>query len=142
TRDKYANDWLLTGDLGTCDEDGYFWFQGRADDVITSGGYRIGPAEIEDALVRHPAVLMAAVVGVPDPVRTEVIKAFVILKDGCQGNPELAEQIRSFVREHLAKHEVPRDVEFVGSLPMTTTGKIQRRKLRDAERAKLSPQVR
>ncbi len=142
THDKYANDWLLTGDLGTCDEDGYFWFQGRADDVITSGGYRIGPAEIEDALVRHPAILMAAVVGVPDPVRTEVIKAFVILKDGRQGNPELAEQIRSFVREHLAKHEVPRDVEFVDSLPMTTTGKIQRRKLRDAERAKLIPQAR
>ncbi len=139
TRDKYANDWLLTGDLGTCDDDGYFWFQGRADDVITSGGYRIGPAEIEDALVRHPAVIMAAAVGVPDAVRTEVIKAFVILKDGWQRSPELAEQIRSFVREHLAKHEVPRDIEFVDSLPMTTTGKIQRRKLRDAERAKLSP---
>jgi acetyl-CoA synthetase len=138
TRAKYAKDWLLTGDLGTCDEDGYFWFQGRADDVITSGGYRIGPAEIEEALVRHPAVVMAAVVGVPDPVRTEVIKAFVILKEGSQRSPELAEQIRTVVREHLAKHEVPRDIEFVDSLPMTTTGKIQRRKLREAERAKLT----
>ena len=138
TRDKYANDWLLTGDLGTCDEDGYFWFQGRADDVITCGGYRIGPAEIEDALAQHPAVIMAAAVGVPDPVRTEVIKAFVILKDHSQGSPKLAEEIRSFVRKHLAKHEVPRDIEFVDALPMTTTGKIQRRKLREAERAKLT----
>jgi len=84
TRDKYANDWLLTGDLGTCDKEGYFWFQGRADDVITSGGYRIGPAEIEDALVRHPAVVMAAAIGVPDPTRTESIKAFVIVKEGTQ----------------------------------------------------------
>jgi acetyl-CoA synthetase len=138
TRDKYANDWLLTGDLGTCDEDGYFWFQGRADDVITSGGYRIGPAEIEDALARHPAVIMAAVVGVPDPVRTETIKAFVIVKDGIERSDALAEEIRSFVRDHLAKHEVPRAIEFVDALPMTTTGKIQRRKLRDAERIKLA----
>ncbi len=138
TREKYANDWLLTGDLGTCDEDGYFWYQGRADDVITSGGYRIGPAEIEDALVRHPAVVMAAAIGVPDPVRTETIKAFVIAKDGFKRSDELAEEIRSFVREHLAKHEVPREIEFVDALPMTTTGKIQRRKLREAERSKLA----
>ena len=82
TRDKYAGGWLITGDLARCDEDGYFWFQGRADDVITSAGYRIGPSEIEDALARHPAVVMAAVVGVPDPVRTESIKAFVVLKEG------------------------------------------------------------
>jgi acetyl-CoA synthetase len=135
TRDKYANGWLLTGDLGTCDEDGYFWFQGRADDVITSGAYRIGPAEIEDALARHPAVIMAAVIGVPDPVRTESIKAFVIVKAGIERSDELADEIRSFVREHLAKHEVPREIEFVDALPMTTTGKIQRRKLREAARS-------
>jgi acetyl-CoA synthetase len=138
TRDKYAGDWLITGDLGVCDEEGYFWFQGRADDVITSGGYRIGPAEIEDALVRHPAVVIAAAIGVPDPVRTESIKAFVIVKDGFPAGPQLAEDIRGFVREHLAKHEVPREIEFVEALPMTNTGKIQRRKLRDAERAKLA----
>jgi acetyl-CoA synthetase len=138
TRDKYAGDWLITGDLGACDEEGYFWFQGRADDVITSGGYRIGPAEIEDALVRHPAVVMAAAVGVPDPVRTESIKAFVIVKEGFATGPQLADDIRRFVREHLAKHEVPRDIEFVDALPMTTTGKIQRKKLREAERAKLA----
>ena len=138
TRDKYAGDWLITGDLGVCDEAGYFWFQGRADDVITSGGYRIGPAEIEDALVRHPAVVIAAAIGVPDAVRTESIKAFVIVKDGFPAGPQLAEDIRNFVREHLAKHEVPREIEFVETLPMTNTGKIQRRKLRDAERAKLA----
>jgi acetyl-CoA synthetase len=138
TRDKYAGDWLITGDLGACDEEGYFWFQGRADDVITSGGYRIGPAEIEDALARHPAVVMAAAIGVPDPVRTESIKVFVIVKEGFGSGPQLAEDIRGFVREHLAKHEVPRDIEFVDALPMTTTGKIQRKKLREAERAKLA----
>jgi acetyl-CoA synthetase len=138
TRDKYADNWLITGDLGMCDEDGYFWFQGRADDVITSGGYRIGPSEIEDALARHRAVVMAAAIGVPDPVRTESIKAFVVLKEGFRASPELVDDIRSFVREHLAKHEVPRDVEFVDALPMTTTGKILRRQLRDAERAKLA----
>ncbi len=140
TRGKYANGWLITGDLGMFDEDGYFWFQGRADDVITSGGYRIGPSEIEDALARHPAVVMAAAIGVPDPVRTESIKAFVVLKEGFHASPELVDEIRNFVREHLARHEVPRDVEFVDALPMTTTGKILRRVLRDAERAKLSDQ--
>jgi acetyl-CoA synthetase len=136
TRNKYADGWLITGDLAQCDEDGYFWFHGRADDVITSAGYRIGPSEIEDALARHPAVVMAAAVGVPDPVRTESIKAFVILKEGMSPSPALVEEVRNFVREHLAKHEVPRDIEFVATLPMTTTGKILRRELRDAERAK------
>jgi acetyl-CoA synthetase len=136
TRNKYADGWLITGDLAQCDEDGYFWFHGRADDVITSAGYRIGPSEIEDALARHPAVVMAAAVGVPDPVRTESIKAFVILKEGISPSPALVEEVRNFVRDHLARHEVPRDIEFVATLPMTTTGKILRRELRDAERAK------
>jgi acetyl-CoA synthetase len=136
TRNKYADGWLITGDLASCDEDGYFWFHGRADDVITSAGYRIGPSEIEDALARHPAVVMAAAVGVPDPVRTESIKAFIILKAGISPSPALVEEVRDFVREHLARHEVPRDIEFVATLPMTTTGKILRRELRDAERAK------
>jgi acetyl-CoA synthetase len=136
TRNKYADGWLITGDLAHCDEDDYFWFQGRADDIITSAGYRIGPSEIEDALARHPAVVMAAAIGVPDPVRTESIKAFVILKEGILPTPALVEEVRDFVRDHLAKHEVPRDIEFVASLPMTTTGKILRRELRDAERAK------
>jgi acetyl-CoA synthetase len=136
TAKKYANDWLITGDLAECDEDGYYWFKGRADDVITSGGYRIGPGEIEDALTRHPAVVMAAVIGVPDAMRTESIKAFVVLRQNFSPSHELVDEIRNFVRSHLAKHEVPRDVEFVAALPMTTTGKILRRQLRDAERAK------
>jgi acetyl-CoA synthetase len=133
---KYAGAFLLTGDLGRQDEDGYFWYVSREDDVITSAGYRIGPSEIEDALARHPAVVMAAAVGVPDPVRTESIKAFVILKEGTEPSPELVEEIRNSVRDHLAKHEVPRDIEFVAALPMTTTGKILRRELREKERAR------
>jgi len=133
TREKFVGDWLITGDLGHMDEDGYFWFHGRADDVITSSGYRIGPGEIEDALLKHAAVQMAAVIGVPDPVRTEIIKAFIIPKAGVQGSETLAEELRSFVRERLARHEVPRLIEFVDSLPMTNTGKIMRRKLRERE---------
>src|SRR5258708_11473263 len=134
TRSKFADGWLITGDLARCDEDGYFWFHGRADDVITSAGYRIGPSEIEDALARHPAVVMAAVVGIPDPVRTESIKAFIVLKEGIAPNETLVENVRDFVRDHLARHEVPRDIEFVSALPMTTTGKILRPKLRETER--------
>jgi acetyl-CoA synthetase len=136
TRSKYAAGWLITGDLARCDEDGYFWFHGRTDDVITSAGYRIGPSEIEDALARHPAVVMAAAVGIPDPMRTESIKAFIILKEGIAPSEALVENVRGFVREHLAKHEVPRDIEFVSALPMTTTGKILRRELREIERIK------
>ncbi len=136
TRSKFAGGWLITGDLARCDEDGYFWFHGRADDVITSAGYRIGPSEIEDAVARHPAVVMAAVVGVPDPVRTESIKAFIILKEGIMPSETLVENVRDFVRDHLARHEVPREIEFVAALPMTTTGKILRRELREIERAK------
>jgi acetyl-CoA synthetase len=136
TAEKFAGDWLLTGDLGLCDEDGYFWFRGRADDVITSSGYRIGPSEIEDALARHPAVAMAAVIGVPDPVRTETIKAFVMLAPGHLPSEALAEEIRLSVRARLAKHEYPREIEFVDKLPMTTTGKILRRELRAREREK------
>ena len=136
TKEKYIGDWLITGDLGMTDADGYFWFHGRADDIISSSGYRIGPTEIEDALTRHPAVMLAAAVGVPDPVRTESIKAFVVLRRGFQGSSELAEEIRAFVRDRLAKHEVPREIAFMEALPMTTTGKVLRRELRDAERAK------
>ena len=136
TEKKYAGDWLLTGDLGREDEDGYLWYQGRADDVITSSGYRIGPGEIEDALVRHEAVVMAAAIGVPDPQRTESIKAFVVLGEGRKADDALAEEIKAFVRDRLARHEMPRAIEFVDSLPMTTTGKIMRRTLREQEVAK------
>ncbi|GGC62475.1 acyl-CoA synthetase [Chelatococcus reniformis] len=137
TAEKYAGDWMITGDMATMDGDGYFWYQGRGDDVITSSGYRIGPGEIEDALVRHPAVVMAAAIGVPDPVRTETIKAFVILAPGHAPSPELADDIRKTVRSRLAKHEYPREIEFIDAMPMTTTGKILRRELRERETAKI-----
>jgi acetyl-CoA synthetase len=134
TKDKYAGDWLLTGDLGHRDDDNYFWYQSRADDVITSAGYRIGPGEIEDALNGHPAVAMSAVVGVPDPVTTESIKAFVVLRPGQVGNDALEDAIRESVRTRLARHECPREIEFVQALPMTATGKILRRELRERAR--------
>ena len=122
------------------DEDGYYWFHGRNDDVITSSGYRIGPGEIEDALIKHDAVQMAAVIGVPDLVRTEVIKAFVIPTAGTEPNDDLIEELRDFVRARLAKHEVPKMIEFVDGFPMTTTGKIMRRELRQREKDRLSSQ--
>jgi acetyl-CoA synthetase len=134
TREKFIGDWLITGDVGHMDEDGYFWFHGRGDDVITSSGYRIGPGEIEDALLKHDAVQMAAAIGVPDAIRTEIIKAFIILKQGVVPSEALAEELREFVRSRLARHEVPKLIEFVTSLPMTTTGKIMRRELREREK--------
>jgi len=138
TEDKFLGDWLLTGDRGAKDADGYFWFLGREDDVITSAGYRIGPGEIEDCLGRHPAVSLAAAIGVPDPLRTERIKAFVLLRPGFKPDKELEREIREFVNQRLSPHEKPRIIEFVDSLPMTATGKIKRKELRDAEIAKPS----
>jgi acetyl-CoA synthetase len=124
---------LLTGDLASKDGDGYFWFNGRTDDVITSAGYRIGPAEIEDCLLKHPAVALAAVVGSPDPVRTEIVKAFVVLSTDRQPDRQLENDIKKFVKVRLAAHEYPREIEFVDGLPMTATGKIMRRKLKKLE---------
>tara|TARA_R110001599_G_scaffold203414_2_gene400561 strand:- start:2254 stop:3888 length:1635 start_codon:yes stop_codon:yes gene_type:complete len=138
TERKYAGDWLLTGDQAIRDADGYFWYVGRDDDVITSAGYRIGPGEIEDCLVGHPAVAMAAVIGVPDPLRTQAVKAFIVLKDGIAGDDALAKDIQEHVKTRLAAHEYPRHVSFVDALPMTTTGKIVRKDLRalhEAEQA-------
>jgi acetyl-CoA synthetase len=133
TRKKFIGNWLLTGDLAQKDADGYFWFNGRKDDVITSAGYRIGPAEIEDCLMKHPAVAMVAVVGSPDEVRTEIVKAFVVPKADVIPGPEVAEDIKNFVKTRLAAHEYPRKVEFVNELPMTATGKIMRRVLKKLE---------
>jgi len=133
TRKKFIGNWLLTGDLAQKDADGYFWFKGRKDDVITSAGYRIGPAEIEDCLMKHPAVAMVAVVGSPDEVRTEIVKAFVVPKADVIPGPEVAEDIKNFVKTRLAAHEYPREVEFVNELPMTATGKIMRRELKKLE---------
>ena len=130
TTKKFIGDWCLTGDMGREDQDGYLWFVGREDDVITSAGYRIGPGEIEDCLIKHPAVAMAAVVGVPDDLRTEIVKAFVVLKPGEIPSPALEEDIKNFVRTRLAAHEYPRQVAFIDELPMTATGKIIRKDLR------------
>jgi acetyl-CoA synthetase len=131
TQKKYINDWSLTGDLARMDDDGYLWFVGRKDDLITSSGYRIGPAEVEDCIMKHPAVSMVAVIGRPDPVRTQIIKAFIVLREHNRASDETARDIQQFVKERLAAHEYPREIEFTDSLPMTATGKIMRRELRD-----------
>jgi len=130
TKAKFKGDWLVSGDLGVRDEEGYFRFVGRDDDLITSGGYRIGPGEVETCLLRHPAVALAAVVGEPDPIRTEVVKAVVVLKPGHTASPALASELQEFVRSRLAAHEYPRIVEFAAEIPLTATGKIIRRALR------------
>jgi len=122
--------WLVTGDRGLRMEDGRIRFKGRDDDVISSGGYRIGPGEIEDCLMRHPAVQSAGVVGAPDPIRGEIVVAFVVLRAGHEPGPALADEIAAHVRTQLAAHEYPRAVHFVDHMPMTTTGKIIRADLR------------
>ncbi len=135
TREKFLGDFLLTGDQGAADPDGYVSFVGRDDDVITSSGYRIGPGEIEDCLAGHPGVAVAAVVGKPDPVRTEIVKAFVMPADGFEPSDALAEDIRAYVRERLSAHEYPREIAFVDEIPLTATGKVIRRFFRDEVRA-------
>jgi acetyl-CoA synthetase len=130
TAKKYAGEFLLTGDLGVQDEDGYFWYVSREDDVITTAGYRVGPSEIEHTLLKHPAVAMSAVVGIPDPVRTESIKAWIVLRPGFAPGDALAREIQDFVKVQLAAHEYPRFVQFTETLPMTATGKVLRRELR------------
>jgi len=130
TAKKYAGEFLLTGDLGVQDEDGYFWYVSREDDVITTAGYRVGPSEIEHTLMKHPAVAMSAVVGIPDPIRTESIKAWIVLRPGFAPSDELAREIQEFVKVQLAAHEYPRFVQFADTLPMTATGKVLRRELR------------
>jgi acetyl-CoA synthetase len=131
TREKFRGRFLVTGDLGTRDADGFIRFVGRGDDVITSAGYRIGPASIEDSLLRHPAVSMAAVIGAPDRERTEIVMAFVVLKPGFIGDDALVREIQQHVKTRLAAHEYPRVIRFVDSLPMTATGKVIRRTLRE-----------
>ncbi|NLH82432.1 MAG: AMP-binding protein, partial [Phyllobacteriaceae bacterium] len=134
TAAKFLGDWMITGDQGIVDDDGYVFFVGRDDDLITSSGYRIGPAEIEDCLVGHPAVALAAVVGKPDPLRTEIVKAYVKLVEGGSESDDLAAEIRSHVRTRLSAHEYPREIEFVEEIPLTTTGKVIRRFFREKAR--------
>ncbi|PFA69686.1 acetate--CoA ligase [Bacillus sp. AFS015802] len=123
-------DWYVSGDSAYMDEDGYFWFQGRIDDVIMTSGERVGPFEVESKLVEHPAVAEAGVIGKPDPVRGEVIKAFIALRDGYEVTDELKEEIRQFVKKGLAAHAAPREIEFRDKLPKTRSGKIMRRVLK------------
>jgi len=134
TDKKFLGDWLLTGDRCRQDDEGHFWFVGRADDVITTAGYRVGPGEIEECLMKHPAVALAAAVGIPDLLRTEVIKAFIVLKPTYAPSEGLATEIQEFVKRQLAAHEYPRLLEFVDTLPMTATGKIMRGELRLSHR--------
>ena len=130
TAEKFIGEWMTTGDQGVTDEEGYIRFIGRDDDVITSSSYRIGPVEIEDCLICHPAVALAAAIGKPDPLRTEIVKAFLVLRPDVEPSNALKDDIRDFVKQRLSAHEYPREIEFVASLPMTTTGKIIRRELR------------
>ncbi|WP_461201006.1 acetate--CoA ligase [Anoxybacillus sp. TBDG-1] len=123
-------DWYVSGDSAYMDEDGYFWFQGRIDDVIMTAGERVGPFEVESKLVEHPAVAEAGVIGKPDPVRGEIIKAFVALREGYEPSEELKEDIRNFVKKGLAAHAAPREIEFRDKLPKTRSGKIMRRVLK------------
>jgi len=133
TAAKVRDGWLHTGDLAESDDEGTFRSIGRADDLISSGGYRIGPGEIEECLIRHAAVSIAAVIGVPDAIRGEVVKAFVVPAPGTAGSAELVSELQELVRHRLAPYEVPRAIEFVAELPLTVTGKIRRAELRRLE---------
>ncbi len=136
TRDKFVGDWFCTGDVGYRDEDGYLWFVGRKDDVISSAGHRVGPGEIEDCLLKHPAVVQAAVIGSPDELRGNIIKAYIVLADGFAPGDPLKAEIQAAVKTRLAAHEYPRAIEFIDEMPTTTTGKVRRVDLRrmDQER--------
>ena len=131
TRQKFSGDWAMMGDLATRDEDGYMWFKARKDDVIKSGAYRIGPGEVEECLLKHPAVALVAVVGIPDPQRGQTVKAFVRLAEGYAPAAGLAEALQRLVKDRVGFHAYPRSVEFVEELPLTTTGKLQRFVLRE-----------
>ena len=131
-----ANSWCRTGDMAVMDADGYLWYQGRSDDVFKAAGYRIGPSEIENCLVKHPAVANAAVVPKPDAQRGAVVKAYIVLAPGHAGTPQLVDELQAHVRERLAPYEYPKEIEFIDALPMTTTGKVQRRVLRLQEEAR------
>lgn len=137
TRAKFRGAYWTFGDMCYRDEQGYLWFLGRNDDVISTSGYRVGPGEVEDSLLRHPAVAEAAVIGRPDDLRGQIIKAFVVLASGYDGSDELAREIQGSVKQRLAVHEYPRELEFINELPMTTTGKVRRIELREREIKKL-----
>ncbi|MEM9360188.1 MAG: AMP-binding protein, partial [Pseudomonadota bacterium] len=135
TASKFIGDWCVLGDLGWRDDDGYLWFKSRDDDVIISSSYRIGPTEVEECLVGHPKVAMAGVIGSPDDVRGEVVKAYVVLADGVVAEPDVHDEIQAYVKSQLSAHEYPRQLRFIDALPLTVTGKIQRMKLRELDKA-------
>ena len=130
TAESFRPPYYYTGDKAALDEDGYFWFEGRSDDVITSSAYRIGPFEVESALVEHPAVVEAAVVGKDDPERTQIVVAFVILASAWSASPELADELQEFVKQTTAPYKYPREIHFLDELPKTVSGKIRRTELR------------
>jgi acetyl-CoA synthetase len=134
TEADFEGEWFHTKDAAQQDEDGYFWYAGRADDVIISAGYRIGPFEVESACIEHPAVQEAAAVASPDEQKGMVVKAFIVLGAGHEPSDELAQEIKSFVRRHLSAYAYPRKIEFADELPKTLTGKIRRIELRERER--------
>jgi acetyl-CoA synthetase len=130
TRGKYIGEWLRTGDFGRKDENGNLWFSGRQDDIIESGGFRIGPGEVEDCLMKHAAVALVGVIGVSDPIRGEIVKAFILPKAGVRPDKALAESIREHVKTRLEAHAYPREVVFLEEMPQTKTGKILKQELR------------
>ena len=134
TAGQYRNGWIMTGDQGTVDADGYVRFLGRDDDMISSAGYRIGPAEVEESLVRHPRVAEVAVIPSPDPIRGQIVKAAVVLADGYTGSDELTAELQAQVKTQLAAYKYPRIVQYVDGLPKTTTGKLNRKLLAARER--------
>jgi acetyl-CoA synthetase len=138
TTSKFTGDWCRTGDLATRDAEGYLWYQGRADDVFKAAGYRIGPSEIENCLVKHPSVANAAVVPKPDQERGNLVKAYVVLSVGFRASDDLVQALQAHVRGLLAPYEYPKEIEFIEALPMTTTGKVQRRVLRLQEEERAS----
>jgi acetyl-CoA synthetase len=133
TEEVFGGEWFHTKDAARIDDDGYVWYEGRADDVIISAGYRIGPFEVESAIVELPEVVEAAAVASPDPKRGNIVKAFVRLAQGQNGSEELADKIKAHVRDAYAAYAYPREIEFVDDLPKTLTGKIRRIELRRAE---------
>jgi acetyl-CoA synthetase len=132
-RSYFVNGWYFSGDLAYQDKDGYFWFVGRADDIIKTAGERVGPFEVESTLLEHPAVAEAGVIGKPDPLRGQIIKAFVVLKPDLKGSPKLVKELQNLVKSRLAGHAYPREIEFIDRLPKTRSGKIVRRLLRAKE---------
>lgn len=141
TAAAFRGDWYLTGDQAKEDEDGYYWFEGRSDDIIISSGYTIGPFEVEDALVKHPAVKECAVVASPDPVRGSIVKAFVILRNETDASAEMVRELQDHVKNVTAPYKYPREIEFVSDLPKTTSGKIRRVELRQAEKERKTQQA-